>query len=152
QLSSKLQEAGYKPKGNTLDATKVKTIEDFEKALVGRQGKQDIDGVYDKQTGDVTDYVLAESKTSGDVQGEPTGVGKLKDMETGERQMSKEWVDNRLDSKGLSAQDKANIRTGLEKPGTVVEVPQAGGGTKKVRVRKIYSQTDPSGTTMHEID
>jgi proline racemase len=74
------------------------------------------------------------------------------DTGKGDRQMSREWVDKRLDKKGLEKQDVANIRAGLESPGKVVEVKQADGSVKKVRVRKIYAQTDPSGTKMNEIN
>jgi hypothetical protein len=153
QTASKLKEAKYEPIGDTINPDKVKTIDDFDAALSGRQGIQDIDGVFRRESAGVMDYALVESKTSGDVRGEPSGVGKLETMTTGrgERQMSNDWIDNRLDAKGLPKQDVANIRAGMQKPGTIVEVPQAGGGVKRVRVRKIYSQTDPSGTRMNEI-
>jgi hypothetical protein len=147
-----LQDEGFKPRGRTVDSTKVKSMEEFRALLAKTKGRQGVDGFWFREEPDALVYLVDESKTTADSKpSDPVGgAGKLDRMKAaggkGERQLSRKWVGDRLGTSGLEPQDLKNITAGLETPGKPVDVE---GSAKKVIVRKIYSQTyrDSQGVT-----
>jgi hypothetical protein len=147
-LSRTLQAKGFEPLGATVDRRAVKSPEGLAKALEARAGKRDIDGLYKRNPEGrrVTEYLVAESKATAERNPRrPTGAGALKKLRTGERQLSRDWVKERLVNAGLEPRDLANIQAGLEHAGKEVEVIHPDGTKETVIVRKVYAQTFPVG-------
>ena len=153
-----MQQSKFDSLGTTVDAGKVKSGQDFEALLGKKQGRKGIDGLFKRPLKDkpkVTEYALSDSKTSADPvrPGKPT-PSDLDTMRTGEgeRQLSKKWVQDRLDNAGLSVRDKRNIQEGLKHLGEEVEVHHDDGTSDSVLVRKLYAQTYRDSTgAMHTL-
>jgi Pretoxin HINT domain len=125
-----LEGKGYSRVGNTFDPAKYPDTDAAFKAWDGQTG---IDGIFKNSKGE---YVIVESKTTGGVKkADPAGcVDKLCNTADG-RQMSMDWIDARLDAIVTDPAERARIRAGLAS------------GT----VKRVYAQTDSSGTTYNEI-
>jgi hypothetical protein len=139
EMSTGIQGAGYEPAGKTVRAEGIVISEDFNKAFANWHGQSGIDGIYKRQnpeTGEM-EYIVAESKTTGDPKrGEPSGTkGALDTMTTGERQLSDQWINDRLDSSGLSA----------------VEVKEIKAAMAAGKLRKVYALTDQRGTRFFDV-
>jgi hypothetical protein len=122
----------YKPVGNSFNPTKHGGSDKAFKAWDGQTG---IDGIYVDAKGN---YVIVESKATGGLKAsDPSDcVMELCKMKTGERQMSKEWIKDRLE-KIVSEPELSQIVEGLDK--------------NNGKVKRVYAQTDEAGTTYHEV-
>jgi Annexin len=141
EAASVMQGARFEPLGNTVRPDTVLIPEDFETLFGNWKGKQGIDGIYKRTnptTGE-TEYWIVESKYSTEIR-DPRGTqGALPRMESGELQMSRQWIEDRLAKSGLS-------------PSEIKEVATALAAGDKSKLRTAYAQTDAKGTRFFEIE
>jgi len=139
-----MQSLGFEPMGKTVRAEEMLIPQDFDAALQGWDGQTGLDGVYkrpDPENPGEIEYWVGESKTEtvyeqGKPRTDPRGtVGKLKRVTSGERQLSDEWLEPRLDNFGLSATELRELKTAF----------------KNGKVKKFYSFTDAHGTRFFEV-
>jgi hypothetical protein len=136
ETATKLEDAGFKPKGSTLRPEDVVVPEDFDNAVKEREGKQDIDHLYDPPDKTKWKTYAVESKTTATpVDGDPTGVGKLTKTENG-YQLSDKWLIGNAPKSGLN---------GAEREAFIKAVNEG-------QVRKVYALTDPNGTRFFEVE
>lgn len=129
QVMKELRDSGFEPIGGTKDLRDKPTND----AYSGWRGQTGIDGIYVDKDGN---YLIVESKaTGGTKMGDPEDcVGSLCMTKDG-RQMSDQWINNRLEK---AVPDKA------ERDKLMVAMSQN-------KVKRIYAQTDKDGTIYNEI-
>ena len=147
-----LMDAGFEPLGRTVDPRHVKTMEGFDTALQARRGQQDIDGIFKRSGPDATEYVVGDSKATGEVNPrEPQGRGRLKTMASDEdvHQLGHDWLSGHLPDAQLSARDLRNLQEALKYPGQKVTVKHPDGTVDVVIVNRVYAHTfrDSAGVT-----
>ena len=133
QVFEQLTSKGYKPVGLSFDPTGKRPDEAF--ALW--HGQTGIDGIYRDANGR---YFIVESKATGGLKkSDPEGcVDKLCKMATGERQMSTQWILDRLEKAVPDPVERQKIIQGLKNnDGTVT---------------RLYAQTDAKGTSYSVIN
>jgi hypothetical protein len=137
ETALKMQEAGLKPIGDSLDPKDIVFPEDVAKAVEQRQGLQDIDHLYESP--DMTKwstYAIDSKATGTPLDGDPTGHGMLKQTASG-WQLSDSWLIGNAKKSGLQGAKLEQF----------IKDVAAG------RVRKIYSVTDPkNGTRFYEVE
>ncbi|MDY0977221.1 polymorphic toxin-type HINT domain-containing protein [Massilia sp. CFBP9012] len=121
---------GYEPVGKSFDPRGMSPDDAF-KAWDGQTG---IDGIYKDKNGN---YVIIESKaTGGTKKADPEGcVDRLCTVKSGARQMSNEWLQDRID--GL-----------IDDPAEAQKIKNLVAAN---RVKKVYALTDEKGTSYNEI-
>jgi hypothetical protein len=128
-----LKKKGYEPVGKSFDPGN----KSMDVAFKEWDGQTGIDAIYKDKKGN---YVIVESKaTGGKKMSDPEGcVAKLCTMQTGERQMSDKWIDERLDALVTDPVERQIIRNNLTRNNGVVS--------------RVYAQTDGHGTQYNVID
>ena len=144
--------SGFEPLGRTVDPRHVKTMEGFDTALKARQGQQDIDGIFRRSGPEATEYVVGDSKATGEVNPrEPQGRGRLKTMASDDdvHQLGHDWLTGHLPDAELGSRDLRNLQEGLKHPGQKVTVKHPDGTVDVVIVNRVYAHTfrDSAGVT-----
>jgi hypothetical protein len=114
---------------SNIDPNALVTEKGWNKQMLEHNGKSGIDSVYqDPKTGKI--YIV-ESKASGVKEG--CKAGSLCTVNDGSKQMSRDWIKDRLDAAGVSEAEKLKVINGLaKKDGSVV---------------RLYSGTNAKGET-----
>ena len=125
-----LLDKGMQPVGKSFDPRGKDPQELFAKWF----GSRGIDGIYKDADGN---YIIIESKAmDGEKPGDPEGCkAKLCMTKNSGRQLSKDWVNERLKDLIDDPDELAKINAAMESG----------------KVKRIYAQTDHKGTTYHEV-
>lgn len=130
QVFLNLLDREYEPVGKSFDPRGM-TPDDAFKAWDGQTG---IDGIYKDKNGN---YIIIESKaTGGTKKADPEGcVDRLCTLSGGERQMSNQWIRERIDKLVTDPVEAKIIRDSLALG----------------KVKRVYAVTDEKGTSYNEI-
>ena len=136
RTAARLQNAGFEPVGSTPDARRIETEADFNDLVRSQRGQNGLDGVFRRvdEDGNV-EYVIVESKTTGGLQRPDDrvcgSVDRLCTTTNGDRQLSQDYVENRLVDE-VGAEEASRINRAIEDPDSV----------SNVRVTRVFARTD----------
>lgn len=102
RVTAEMDAGNWKPMGNTQP-------KDGDINVAGYQGRQGIDGIYTRDGPNGPEFVIVETKAS--QSGTAGGLNTMSDNKT--MQMSKEWIDARVKSSGLSGDQARALRLAL---------------------------------------
>ena len=135
-----LKDKGLTPIGDTnVKPDNLKTKDGWSREMTLYNGSTGIDGIFRGKDGKI--YIV-ESKTTGVSEG--CKAGSLCNTKSG-KQMSRDWVENRLDAAGVSSAEKSKILKGLAKnDGSIVRLYS---GTNAKGETRFYEIKDKAGST-----